>query len=137
MAGTPLANVANPQIEAMQNELATMKLDLEIERLKMRYPDFNEVEVLKEVDARGIYDLEFVYKAMKNTEPQDLNQIKEQLAKEIRAQLTEEIRQQGIATQTIISASDSVTNANYGLSQDEMKIAGAMGINYKDYAKFK
>lgn len=128
-------NPAKREIANIQDELANIKLDSTIERLKSQYKDFDEVAVLTEAEKRGISDLEFVYKALQGDK---LPNLKDQIAKEIRTQLTDEIRKNGIATDTIISNNDTPpTTVVDGLSAEELAIAKKMGLSPEKYAKGK
>jgi predicted DNA binding CopG/RHH family protein len=134
----PAFNSLNPQYQQYNDvnmKMATLELDLKLNDLKSRYPDFNEVEVLTEADKLGITDLEFVYNALQGKK---LPTLKEQIKKEIEASLTSKIRQNGLDTGTIINDNDAIThNANFGLNEAEMKIASKMGLSYESYANGK
>jgi hypothetical protein len=126
---------SNPQIEQMQVELASIRLDSEIARLKAQYSDFDEVSVIGEADKRGISDLEFVYKALQG---EKLPNLKTELEKQIKSTITEEIRRNGLATSTIINSNDvPATNVADGLTPEELVIAQKMGIAPEKYAKAK
>lgn len=133
---TPIATVLNKDnhYEDVTMRLASIELDNQINTLKTKYPDFNEVEVLNEADRLGIADLEFIYNGLQGKR---LPNLVSEITKRIESQLTEKIRQNGIATQTIISTNDVITDANHGLSDVELTIATKMGLTPEQYAKGK
>lgn len=134
LQNTPI-NTLNPynnQIRDLNMKLATIELDSTITNLKTKYADFNEVEVLAEADKRGITDLEFVYNAMKGQRNNEAD-----IRRRIEAELTEKIRKNGLATQTIVSTNDITANANYGLSESELRMAENMGLSPEQYARGK
>lgn len=135
---TPLGSLdpASKRVEALESDIATWKLDTELERLQGKYKDFDVVKVLQIADEKGITDLEFIYNSIKG-QSTDVASLKEQLMKEIRQSLTEEIRKDGLSTQTIINAGDTTPIANHGLNADEMHVAERMGLTYEQYAKYK
>jgi len=136
-ANTPLNNL-NPalqEVDDVRRELSNMKLDMELERLKSKYKDFDEVEVINKAAELGIEDLEFVYKGMKaDTE----DNLKETLKKQIEAELLQKIQQNNSATQTIIAPTNvPAVDNNYGLTDAENALCEKAGWDKEAYAKNK
>jgi hypothetical protein len=59
----------NERLQKIERDIATKELDLEITNFKIKYPDFDEIAVLTEAEKRGIYDLDFIYKALRTEVP--------------------------------------------------------------------
>lgn len=117
----------------LNSKFASLELDNEITRLKSKYPDFNEVDVLNKADEIGVTNLEFVYNALQG---EKVPSMQETLRNEIRRQLTEEIKANGLATTTTINSGDTSTESSGNKLTDAQKnIAMKMGISEEDYIK--
>lgn len=127
---------SNPQYEDLSLKVASIELDNMLNGLKSKYADFNEVDVLTKADELNMTNLEDVYFLLKGRQTSNTD-IEATLRRKIEAELTEKIRQNGIATQTIIDSGDSVTDANYGLSDIELAICSKMNLSPEQYAKGK
>lgn len=135
-AGTPLDRI-NPvtgELEEVKRELSTIKLDAELNRLKGRYTDFNEVEVLEKAEELGVNDLEFVYKALKGDK---VDTLADTIRKQVEAELLQKIQANNTATQTIITPTDQTATSDYGLTPEEIAICEKAGWNKEAYAKSK
>jgi hypothetical protein len=135
-AGTPLEkmNPVTGELEEVRRELSTMKLDNELNRLKGKYSDFNEVEVLEKADELGVEDLEFVYKALKGDK---VDTLADSIRKQVEAELLQKIQANNSATQTIISPTDQTAKGDFGLTPEEVAICEKAGWNKEAYAKSK
>lgn len=134
--GTPFEKI-NPitgELDEVKRELSTIKLDTEISRLKGKYTDFNEVEVLEKADELGINDLEFVYKALKGDKVENLA---DTIRKQVEAELLQKIQANNTATQTIITPTDQTATSDFGLTKEEIAICEKAGWNKEAYAKAK
>ena len=131
-------NVVNPlteRIEKLERERYVERMNNQIEMLKMKYKDFNEVDVLKKAVQMNTPDLEFVYHGMRGAKIDDIiaQQVKEQLAK-----AQEDMVKNTQATRTVVGkASDVEPTTTHNLTQQEMRVADLMGISYEEYAKYK
>lgn len=131
-------NVVNPlteRIEKLERERYVERMNNQIEMLKMKYKDFNEVDVLNKAVQMNTPDLEFVYHGMRGAKIDDIiaQQVKEQLAK-----AQEDMVKNTQATRTVVGkASDVEPTTTYNLTQQEMRVADLMGISYEEYAKYK
>lgn len=123
----------NRRIEQIEERFAMQELQNEIERLKEKYPDFDEVKVLTEADKRGITDLEFVYRALREDNMVD----KESIIKEVRKQLLEELKQNANATETIINNGDTSPKTTQDITPQEKRVAENMGLTVEEYIKWK
>lgn len=138
-----IANRFDPtfeRVEQLETKIAGYELDMEINRLKSKYPDFNEVSVLQEASKRGITDLEFIHNALSASKPQP--DLRSQIEAEVRQKLLEELKQNSQDTQTIISTNDIPSVKTYNLSKDEERIAKAyieQGVfeNLDEYVKYR
>ena len=131
-------NVVNPlteRIEKLERERYVERMNNQIEMLKMKYKDFNEVDVLNKAVQLNTPDLEFVYHGMRGAKIDDIiaQQVKEQLAK-----AQEDMVKNTQATRTVVGkASDVEPTTTHNLTQQEMRVADLMGISYEEYAKYK
>lgn len=131
-------NVVNPlteRIEKLERERYVERMNNQIEMLKMKYKDFNEVDVLNKAVQMNTPDLEFVYHGMRGAKIDDIiaQQVKEQLAK-----AQEDMVKNTQATRTVVGkASDVEPTTTHNLTQQEMRVADLMGISYEEYAKYK
>lgn len=138
-----IANRFDPtfnRVEQLEAKIAGYELDMEINRLKTKYPDFNEVAVLQEASKRGITDLEFIHKALSASKPQP--DLRSQIEAEVRQKLLQELKQNSQDTQTIISTNDIPSVKTYNLSKDEERIAKAFieqGVfeSLDEYVKYR
>lgn len=121
------------EIEVIKTKMAEKELVQEINELKQKYPDFDEVKVLNEANKRGITDLEFVYKATREATPMD----ETALAKKIREQIIEDLKKNAANTTTIVGAGDAPPQANtVQLTDAQKRVAQAMGMTEEEYAKW-
>jgi hypothetical protein len=129
-------NPINNQIQDLNLKLASIELDNNINQLKSKYTDFNEVEVLTEAERLGVTDLEFVYNALQGRKMPDM---KEQLRKEIEQSIVNKFKQNAIETETIINQNDSNTaqHSKVNLTPIELQIAANMGLTPEEYIKGK
>lgn len=136
--GNPAFKSLNPmdsRIDELNFKLASIELDSNLDSLKRKYPDFNEVEVLTEAERLNLSDLEFVYQALQGRKLPD---IESKIRKDVELQLTNKIRQNGLDTSTVIEENDVPTgSANHGLTAEEILVASKMGISPERYAKNK
>lgn len=127
------------RLETLEQQLINQELDKEINDLKTKYPDFNEVEILNEANKRGVTDLEFVYKAMSSKNTDD---VRKQIEDEVRQQILKELQDNNTSTQTIISNGDKPPVKNYNLSPQETSVAKnyiEQGVfeNIEEYVKWR
>ena len=108
------------RLETLEQQLINQELDKEINDLKTKYPDFNEVEILNEANKRGVTDLEFVYKAMSSKNTDD---VRKQIEDEVRQQILKELQDNNTSTQTIISNGDKAPVKSYNLTPQETSVA--------------
>lgn len=132
------------RLERIERELVARQLDLEITEFKTKYPDFDEVAVLNEAEKRGVYDLEFVYKALRNdnSSSQQINieELKTQAIEEYKAKIAVEKQKNKEATSdSIISSVPGQAIVDYGdeLTSQEKEYCNKRGWTYKSYVDMK
>lgn len=133
-------NPAMRKIEELEAKLAEDALEKEISDLKQRYPDFDEIKVLTQADKLGITDLEFVYKGLRDDvkkEEINMEDIKKQIADEIRKQIQEELKANADSTQTIITNNDMPPQKQINISPQEHNIAVNMGMSDEEYVEWR
>jgi hypothetical protein len=141
--GSPMFNVAQQltpemqKIQELEMHIAQRDLDYEITQLKQKYPDFDEVKVLQEAEKRGITDLEFVYKALREVEQVDVERIKKEAIEESKKQILAEIEKNKDVTKTVINQGDKPTQAQaITLTPAQKRVAQGMGLTEEEYAEW-
>lgn len=125
--------VFKEKFEHMEQMLYRQQLQSNIETLKAKYKDFNEVEVLKEASQRGIVDLEYVYQAQKGRNVDKL--VEDMVNKKLVEAQAKREKNQG-ATTTISNKAD-VPPSTPNLTPQEQKIAKIFGMTDEEYLQYK
>lgn len=133
-----ISNSINPameRIEKLEKQLYMKEMDATLNGLKMKYPDFNEVEVLNKAVQLNTRDLEFVYHGMRGA---NMDNIIAQKVKEQLAQATQEMAKNTKSTRTVVGNAkhSEVATTTHNLTKQQMRVADMMGISYEDYAKY-
>ena len=124
------------EIMNIRNEMEISKIEREIEDLSQRYPDFDEMEVLRTATEMGVNDLEFVYKAIRNVPSEE--EIKAKAKEEAKAEILKEIEENKGKTRTLIKNEvDKPQDVTPELSAIESSIARKMGLSDEEYLKHK
>lgn len=125
------------RIKELELRMAQKELDMDIKNLKDKYEDFNEVEVLKEAEQRGISDLEFVYKALREENKVDVDKIKREAVEEAKKEIMAEIKSNKDVTKTLIKdEKEKSTNPTVELTPSQIRVAEGMGLSKEEYAKW-
>lgn len=128
-------------IQELEQNYNNLLVKQEIDTMKIKYPDFNEQEVLKfAVDRRlsSLDDAYTLFKAQSGTASpaMDIEAIKAQIRQELQAEL-----QSNTNTGSMIGSSGggakSVQSQTTDLSSAELRIAQGLGISAKEYQKWK
>ena len=133
-----ISNSINPameRIEKLEKQLYMKERDATLNGLKMKYPDFNEIEVLNKAVQLNTRDLEFVYHGMRGA---NMDNIIAQKVKEQLAQATQEMAKNSQSTRTVVGNAkhSEVATTTHNLTKQQMRVADMMGISYEDYAKY-
>lgn len=123
----------NNEMLELKREIQSMKLDKQIDALKEKYKNFDEIKVLEKANELGITDLEAAYKIVRPDI--DINAIKqsakEAAMKELRAELEANKTK---TTEKIVKAETTkqptTTKSKY--SDEQMKLASLMGVSLED-----
>ena len=111
-----------------------LELDLKLDALHNKYPDFDDVAVLTRATQLGTEDLEFVYKAIKFDEiSQNQNALKEQVKAELKAELESN---RGAVTSVVGGKQNSTVTPKVSLTPDQKRVADGMGLSYEEYTKW-
>ena len=125
------------RLQELEMRFVESELDREISALKEQYPDFDEIRVLKEADQRGITDLEFVYKALREDDKMDVNKIKQEAVNEAKKQIMAELQQNNNVTKTLISNETAKKEpTSVTLTPAQKRVAQGMGISEEEYTKW-
>ena len=133
-----ISNSINPameRIEKLEKQLYIKEMDATLNGLKMKYPDFNEIEVLNRAVQLNTSDLEFVYHGLRGA---NMDNIIAQKVKEQLAQATQEMAKNSQSTRTVVGNTkhSEVDTTTHNLTKQQMRVADMMGISYEDYAKY-
>lgn len=130
------------EITKKLNELESFKQEYEynmyIKELQSKYNDFDEDKVLEYAEKNDVLNLEVAYKALKAESVKEPNV--EELREQIKKELLEELKNNSINTQSIvggISQKPITQDDEVSLTAREMRIAKAMGVSPKEYAKWR
>ena len=135
----PYVSEKDIEYEQMKEQYEMMIVKQEIELMKTKYADFDEQAVLKLAGEKNLDNLEDAYLFNKakqgNTQPVDINSIKEQIRQEVLNELqsnqntTSIIGKQG-ATRPVVDDTPTLTQA-------EIRVAQGLGMSPKEYAKWR
>ena len=124
----------------LERDIKAKELDLEITNLKTKYPDFDEIKVLTESGQRGIYDLEFVYKAMRSDSSVNIEELKNKAIEEYKNEIATKKQTNKEATSgSIVSNASGQPSIDYGdeLTSSEKEYCNKRGWSYKQYVEDK
>lgn len=125
------------RIRELEMKMAQKELDMEIKELKDKYDDFDEVKVLQEAEKRGISDLEFVYKALREEKEVDVEKIKREAVEEAKKEIMTEIKKNKDVTKTLIKdEKEKATEPSIELTPAQVRVAKGMGLTPEEYAKW-
>lgn len=125
----------NAMMKQLYYNQKSMEVDMQLDKLREKYGEFDAVAVLNTATQLRTEDLEQAYKLVNFDKiATDQQKIKEQ----VKAELKAELEQNRFATQTIVSAPSSQMQPNLNtLSPEEVRVATGMGLSAADYAKWK
>lgn len=134
---TGVKNIAptqeNQMLKDLSYKIATIELEAQLNNLKAKDPDLDEIELLTIANQRGV-NLDDAYNIYRGL---NFDKILEKKLKEQSANLTKQIQQNGNVTKTLISDADKANkNANYGLSDAQLNMAKKLGMTPEEYAKW-
>lgn len=113
----------------------SMEVDMQLDKLRDKYGEFDAVEVLNMAAQLKTEDLEHAYKLV-NYDKIAVDQQK--LKEQVKAELKAELEQNRLKTQTIVSAPSSQMQPNLNtLTPEEVRVATGMGLSAEDYSKWK
>ena len=113
----------------------SMEVDMQLDKLRDKYGEFDAVEVINMATQLKTEDLEHAYKLV-NYDKIAVDQQK--LKEQVKAELKAELEQNRFKTQTIVSAPSSQMQPNLNtLTPEEIRVATGMGLSAEDYSKWK
>lgn len=129
-----LADPALRQIEEVQLKLKSLEVDKELELIKAKDKDVDELELLKLATELRVP----IQEAYHTWRGKNIDKIIEKRLSEQSKSITDNIKKNGVITKTLISEGDkNLNNANYGLSKSELDFADKIGMSAEEYAKWK
>jgi hypothetical protein len=127
-----MLNHQDPELQSLKTEVMAMKINSELEMLKTKDPNINEVELLDLANKKSL-PLSDAYAMWKGQNVDKL--IKEALSKQS-SKLTEQIKN-GQSITTLMNPNEKSETGTYGLSEQEMSMANKLEMSYEEYAKWK
>lgn len=125
------------KIQELELKMAQQELEHEINTLKTKYSDFDEVKVLQEAEKRGVTDLDFVYKALREDDDMDVEKIKQEAVAEAKKQILAELQKNKDETKTLIDKKDTKPDLQVTqLTPTQKRVASNMGLSEEDYVKW-
>lgn len=113
-----------------------METDMKLSALKQKYGDVDEVALFQKATELHTDDLEFVYKALNYNKTQlDERSVIEKAKAELKAEL--EKNREAVGTTVTTRQSSTPTPTQSSLTDQERRIAAAMGLTESEYAKWK
>ena len=132
-----LLNTATPDSELLQKlayNQKSMEVDMQLNTLKSKYGDVDEIALFKKAAELGTDDLEFVYKGLRHdSDGVDKAAIIEQVKAEIKAEL--EKNKSAVSTIVGTTQTKQVQTAT-PLDADQKRIAQAMNMTEDEYRKW-
>ena len=122
------------EISNLKREINTMKIENQLNVLKAKDSSMDELQVLKIATEKNL-DLETAYKVYKadNFDKELQAKLKEQSKK-----TTKELKDASSKTKTLITEGEQGSaDVNYGLSDTELLFAKKLGMEPKEYSKWK
>lgn len=121
----------DPRIAHLEQQIQEMKQAQQIERLRKRFPQFDEMysDVLNLAQAEGL-DIETAFGRLM---VERWDEVKERTEK----QIVDQIRQKGLKSVESSTDPNGNDDETAGLTQQELEAARLMGISPKDYAEMK
>lgn len=129
------------QIIELENKLYDMMLEREIETLQSKYDDFEVREVLELARSKNLSNLEDAYHLLRSTknvekkEEINVEKIKESLREEILRELKDETSTQSVISKNSSKEPPKVVEVQ--VSEQEKKVAAAMGLTVDEYVKWR
>jgi len=123
------------KVTELETKLYDMMLETEIEKLSVKYPDFEVREVLTYAHDKNIMDLEDAYLLSKSKKVNVKGASTEDLKKQLREEIIKEMEAEKGATRTIITSgvdSKPVVSNEIKISEAESKVAKHMFKDAKD-----
>lgn len=112
-----------------------------VDTMKTKYSDFDEDKVLAFAEEHDISDLDVAYKALKADETPSFDVVAERnrLREELKAELMAELKQDASNTSSIVGSNGATPPVQNEIvvSQDEKKVALAMGMTAEEYGKWR
>ena len=125
----------NAMMKQLYYNQKSMEVDMQLDKLRDKYGEFDAVEVLNMATQLRTEDLEHAYKLV-NYDKIAVDQQK--LKEQVKAELKAELEQNRFKTQTIVSAPSSQMQPNLNtLTPEEVRVATGMGLSAEDYSKWK
>ena len=130
-------SVENSLLKEVYYNQKSMEIDTQVNALKSKYGEVDEVALFNKATEMGTTDLEFVYKALRFDGSTNDRQ---SIIDEAKAQIMADIESNRGKTATIVATSPATNNFNKtvaSLTAEEKMVAENMGMSPSDYLKWK
>lgn len=130
-------SVENSLLKEVYYNQKSMEIDTQVNTLRSKYGEVDEVALFNKATEMGTTDLEFVYKALRFDGSTNDRQ---SIIDEAKAQIMADIESNRGKTATIVATSPATNNFNKtvaSLTAEEKMVAENMGMSPSDYLKWK
>lgn len=124
-----IPKIIDDETRQLKSEIWAIKIDRDLERLKAKDPDLDEIAVLNIANENNI-TLDKAYAMWRGSNVEKL--IQKELKK-----VTEKIKKNGEMTGTMMNPSDGKPDKTYGLTDVELEWARKLDMTPQEYAKYK
>lgn len=122
------------EINQLKTDLHMKDLDAKLKEITSNDKYVKDVELLEIANTKRV-DLDTAYALWKG---QNMDKILDMKLKEKETSIKEELAKNASETRTLINPSDNTAEPDtFGLSQDELKVAGLYGMSPEEYHKWK
>lgn len=124
----------NEMLQAVFYKQKELEINMQIEALKQKYGDVDEVALFNKANELGVTDLEFVYKAL-NYDNGVANE--QAIVEKVKKQMMEDLQknQQAVSTNVTTQTPNAVGNVN-SLTPEQRRVAVGMGLSEEEYMKW-
>lgn len=126
-------NIMNPDLQQINIELSTMKIENALRQIMSNDKDVTEVELI-EIANKEHVTIETAYEMWRG---RNLDKIIDKRLKEQSLNITNKIKNNNNKVKSLVTEKKGDDNPNFGLSDREVEMAGKLGMTAQEYAEWK